>query len=252
VSGPGGGVRGGRESEMASSAPAPTASGGPSHSEVLRAKIGLAYPRLSAVSGRFWSHPELAALYPEFLFTVHTMIRSSVPMMEEAAAAARHLAGEGRDPTAPLLAEYFERHAREEAGHDDWLLDDLEALGTARATVWGRIPSRHVAAMVGAYYYWVRHVHPVALLSYLAVLEGNPPVVEQLEVVQRSTGLPREAFRTLIKHAQLDPHHRDDLNDLIDRLPLTAEHHQLLALSAFHTIEQVSLVLQEVLDARRR
>jgi pyrroloquinoline quinone (PQQ) biosynthesis protein C len=172
-------------------------------------------------------------------------------MMEEAAAAARHLAGEGSDPTAPLLAEYFERHAREEAGHDDWLLDDLEALGVAREAVWERIPSRHVAAMVGAYYYWVRHVHPVALLSYLAVLEGNPPVVEQLESVQRSTGLPREAFRTLIKHAHLDPHHRDDLNDLIDRLPLTAEHHQLLALSAFHTIEQVSLVLQEVLDSRR-
>lgn len=229
--------------------PAPAEIGGLSHSEVLRAKIRLAYPRLSAVSARFWRHPDLAELYPEFLFTVHTMIRASVPMMEEAAAAAGRLGD--ADPTAPLLAEYFAHHAREEAGHDDWLLADLEVLGVPREAVWKRLPSRHVAGMVGAYYYWVRHVHPLALLSYLAVLEGNPPSVEELEAVRLTTGLPQEAFRTLIKHAHLDVHHRDDLNDLIDRLPLGREHHTLLALCAFDTIEQVSLALQEVLDARR-
>jgi len=240
-----------RESRtLASSAPATAAPSGLSNSGLLRTKIHLAYPRLSAVAGRFWNHPDLAELYPEFLFAVHSMIRSSVPLMEEAAAAARRRLGD--DPTAPLLAEYFARHVGEEAGHDDWLLDDLEVLGVPREAVWGRVPSRHVASVVGSCYYWVRHVHPLAVLSYLAVLEGNPPSVEHLDAVQQRTGLPQRAFRTLIKHAHLDPHHRDDLNDLIDHLPLSREHHTLLALSAFHVIEQVSLVLEEVLDAHGR
>lgn len=219
------------------------------HSEVLRCKIGLAMPRLSAVAAEFWWHPELADMYPEFLFLVHSMIRSSVPMMQAAERESRRLAG--KDPVAEPLADYYAVHAGEEAGHDEWLLADLEVLGHDRAEVLRRVPSPTVAGLVGAYYYWIHHVHPVAFLAYLAVLEGNPPKVDELHDIQRRTGLPPEGFRTLIKHAHLDPHHRDDLNDLIDRLPLTGEHHALLALSAFHTIEQVSLALREVLRARQ-
>lgn len=219
----------------------------PAHSERLKAKIRLAYPRLGEVSWRFWNDANLVDLYPEFLVVLHTMIRSSVPMMEEAAEAAERRAPD--DPVAEPLAAYYRHHAKEETGHDDWLLDDLEVLGVPRDDVWSRLPPTPVASVVGAQYYWMRHVHPVAFLGYLAVLEGNPPSVEHLQDVQRRTDLPEEAFRTLVKHAKLDPHHRDDLLALIDRLPLSAAHHELLALSAFHTIEQVSLVLREVLEA---
>jgi hypothetical protein len=219
------------------------------NSQAIRTKIRLAHGRLDAVADRFWSHPEVAALYPEFLFLVHSMIRTSVRMMEEAAAAAYDL-GDG-DPVAPQLAAYFEKHCQEEAGHDDWLLDDLEVLGVSRETVWARMPSTIVAGLIGAQYYWIRHVHPVALLGYLAVLEGNPPKVAELEAIRQRTGLPAESFRTLVKHAEIDPHHRDDLNALIDTLPLAPRHHSLISVSAFHTIEQVSLAFEEVLAAQR-
>lgn len=226
------------------------AGAGLSNSELLQGKIRLAYPSLQEVANRFWTDPDLDRLYPEFLFLVHTMIRGSVPMMLEAAAVAREKAASG-DEGAALLADYFEHHAKEETGHDDWLLDDLEVLGVAREEVWARRPSLTVARLVGAFYYWIRHVDPVALLGYLAVLEGNPPSVEHLQRIQRTTGLPEKSFRTLVKHAHLDPHHRDDLHDLIDRLPLTREQHTLLALSAFHTLDQVSLAFQEVVDTPR-
>lgn len=217
------------------------------HSELLQAKIRLAYPRLDAVAQRFWSHPDLVDLYPEFLFLVHAMIRSSVPMMEEAAELAERRAP--GDPVAEPLAAYYRHHAKEEAGHDEWLLDDLEVLGVSREKVWERLPPTSVASVVGAQYYWMRHAHPVAFLGYLAVLEGNPPSLDHLQEVQRRTGLPEDAFHTLVKHAKLDPHHRDDLLALIDSLPLSSGQHTLLALSAFHTIEQVSLALQEVVEA---
>lgn len=166
-------------------------------------------------------------------------------MMREAADLAGRLAPE--DPSGAPLAAYYERHAQEELHHDEWVLDDLEALGVGRDVVLARRPSTVVAALVGAHYYWVRHVHPVALMGYLAVLEGNPPDADQLDEVQRRTGLPEAAFRTLKLHAELDQHHRDDLWDEIDRLPLTPSAASLLAVAAFHTIEQVSLGLEEIL-----
>jgi hypothetical protein len=217
-----------------------------SESQILQGKMRLAAPRLAAVAGRFWGHPRLAELFPEFLFTVHAMIRASVPLLVTAAEEAEARAP--GDPVAVPLAAYYRRHAREERHHDEWLLDDLVALGHHREDLHRRLPSPAVAAAVGACYYWVRHVHPVALLGYLAVLEGNPPVVAELEELRRRTGLPAEAFRTLLKHAHLDPLHRDDLHAVIDRLPLVAEQRALLGLCALETVGATARLLEEILE----
>ncbi|HEX2165425.1 MAG TPA: iron-containing redox enzyme family protein [Thermoanaerobaculia bacterium] len=216
------------------------------HSQILRGKIRLVEPRLAAVARRFWTHPRVGELVPEFLFLVHSMIRASVPMLEAAAAAARRLPP--GDPVAAPLADYFEKHAREELHHDEWLLADLAALGRSREELLARMPSPTVAAGVGAHYYWIHHVHPAAFLAYLAVLEGNPPEVDQLEDIRRRAGLPPEAFRTLVKHAHLDPHHRDDLDDTLDALALTPSLHALLGVAAFHTVERVADAMEEILD----
>lgn len=215
-------------------------------SEQLRFKMRLAEPRLQAVAQRFWNHERLAEMFPEFLFLVHSMIRSSVPILETAAREAEALAPE--DPAAAQLAPYYRRHADEERHHDEWVLEDLQALGVSPEEVWKRLPSNWVASLIGTHYYWIHHVHPVALMGYLAVLEGNPPKEEELVGYQERTGLPKQAFRTLIKHAHLDPHHRDDLNAEIDRLPLTPQLSTLLTLSCFHTIELVARAFEEILS----
>jgi hypothetical protein len=153
------------------------------------------------------------------------------------------------DPVAIGLAEYLEHHIPEEMHHDDWLLEDLEALGHDRSTVLRRTPSPAVATLVGAQYYWIFHFHPVALLGYIAVLEGTPPVAERVEQVAVRTGVPLTAFSTLLRHARLDPYHRDDLDRALDRLPLTGEHVALLGMSAFHAVRWLGLVVNEAIDA---
>jgi hypothetical protein len=218
-----------------------------SRSRLLRRKIGLVEHRMVETAERLWNHPQVRELYPEFLILVHSMIRASVPLLEAAAERARELPAD--DPTGPPLAEYFARHAREESRHDEWLLDDLEVLGVSREEVLARLPSTRVASLVGAFYYWVHHVHPVALLGYLAVLEGNPPKEEELEALRQRTGYPPEAFRTLVKHARLDIHHRDDLNQEIDRLELSPRLSSLLTVTCFHTVENVATAVEELLEA---
>jgi hypothetical protein len=119
----------------------------------------LAEPCLLEVSDQFWTHAQLAQMFPEFLFMMHSIIRSSVSLHNAAAESAQERADS--DAVSRQLVGYYKTHAIEETHHDDWLLDDLVAIGNERSEVLARLPSPAVASLVGAQYYWALHVHPV-------------------------------------------------------------------------------------------
>jgi len=217
---------------------------GLSNSQLLRRKIALVLGELLTASGKLTTHPHQKELYQEYLFTVHCIIRASVPLMEKAYTVAQTL--EASDSVAHGLAVYLKKHIKEEMHHDDWLLDDLEVVGIRRSQVLARLPSPTVASLVGSQYYWIFHTHPVALLGYIAVLEGYPPTREFIEDLKQKTGYPDDAFRTLAKHGYLDPYHRDDLNEAIDELPLESQHHTLISMNAMQTVHLGARSFQEM------
>ena len=210
-----------------------------------RGKLELVLPALLATSQRLTSDPGLHGIYPEFLIMAHGIIRASVPLMETALTTARTLPN---DQVAVLLANYLEHHIPEERGHDDWLLADLESIDVPRDQVLSRVPSPTIAALVGSQYYWVQHVHPVGLLGYIAMFECYPPARQDIDQVQAASGYGPEAFRTLLLHADLDTHHGDDLDDLLDSLPLTEQQRTLMGLSAISSVQLITQAQQELLD----
>jgi hypothetical protein len=211
----------------------------------LRFTIALGAGRLDGLSARFWAHPRLRALFPEYYLTLYASMRATVPLLEAAAARARALASE--DAVAAALEPYLVQHAREELHHDDWLLEDMALLGMDADAARTRHAPADVAELVGAQHYWLTYTHPLTLLGCFAVLEGSPPEVETLDAIAERTGLPRAALRTLYKHAQLDPHHRDDLDDVLDTLPLAPEHEAMLGLSALHVVDRLGDILARLL-----
>jgi Iron-containing redox enzyme len=211
----------------------------------LRAKLDLFMPGLFALSSRFWNSPRIREGYPAYLCALHAAIRSTVPLMERALE--RSLALAPDDPVAAGLAEYLTKHIGEERGHDQWLLQDLEAIGRDPGEPLRTMPPGSVANLVGAQYYWILHHHPVCLLGHIAVLEGYPPSPSLTGVLQDSTGYPREGFRTLRRHAALDVRHRDELLHTLDRLPLTPDHVAAVGVSALHTLDAVIVLFQELL-----
>jgi Iron-containing redox enzyme len=219
---------------------------GTGESERLRRKIALPLPSLIEVGQRLFTHPRITDLYPEYLVTLHWIVRASVPLMEAARAQAETMAKD--DPVSAELAPYLAEHITEEMHHDEWLLNDLEALGRDRPTVIARPPSATVAAFVGAQYYWIFHYHPVALLGYIALLEGYPPSREQIEALIARTGYSPKAFRTLLAHADLDPHHREVLDEKLDALPLAKEHSTVLGLSAMYSAYTLAQAIDEIAD----
>jgi hypothetical protein len=217
-----------------------------SASGLLHSKIELVSDPFLDASRRFLAHPGIAVLYPEYLIALHCVVRSSVPLMQAALDRAEVMAD--TDPVANGLTAYLEGHIEEERGHDQWLLEDLQRLGVPREAVLARVPSPAVAALVGSQYYWVLHYHPVAVLGYLAVAEGYPAAPSLIEELIARTGYPRDCFRMLAEHAELDPHHRDELDQLIDSLPLTEDLETLLGLSAMSTVGFMARCIEEVVD----
>ena len=214
-----------------------------SPSRRLRATIQLAAGPFFTQSAAMMEHPDFARLYPRYLLLMHTVVRASVPLMQ--AARDRCLERDG-DALTAAMGSYLEQHIPEELHHDEWLLDDLQTLGVDREQAQAALPSPNVAAMVGAQYYWLHHHHPLALLGYIAVMEGYPPNEEWIHRLVERTGYPPAAFETMLKHSRLDPYHRDDLDRLLDTLPLSSAHAALLGVSALHTIAGATQALMEI------
>lgn len=212
-------------------------------SQRLRAKVAVAAPALTYSSERIWCSPNVRQLYPRYLVTMHGVVRAAASLLRSAAARARELAP--HDAVAAGLVDYYARHAIEETGHDQWLLEDLEAIG-ADPEATRRCPQASIANLVGAQYYWLRHAHPVALLGHMAVVEGHAPKEGFAQRLEAITGYPPEGFRTIRRHARIDLSHAREVYRTIDSLPLLAEHETLLGLSALHTVGAAAIVFDEI------
>ena len=216
-----------------------------SNSLRVRSGIGPLEDRLSKSARRIWDAPDFRELYPAYLVALHTMVRAGVPLME--AALEQVLRTRPADPVHAELEHYLRDHIFEETGHDEWLLEDLEAVGVPRSRALDALPGRVVAELVGAQYYFIRHYDPVCLLGYFATIEGYPPAEDAARDAAERSGYPPEAFHTIRRHANLAPFHKGALDELLDSLPLTERQLAAVNLNAVMTMEAVI----EFLDAVR-
>jgi hypothetical protein len=218
-----------------------------SPSERLRLKVELASPVLGRASLLLLGHPRARDLAPRFLGIGYHIAQAAVPLMETARARARDLAD---DAVARGLEPYLERHILEETHSKEpggAVLADLEELGLDTAELRAGPPPTKMAELIGAQYHWILHRHPVAVLGFLQLERFHPrqPTVERLIEV---TGLPRAGFRQLLLHAEVDVGHAEELDRLLDSLPLEPWHERLIGESALHTISLLADVLLDVIE----
>lgn len=211
----------------------------------LQAKLELVAGALDQAAEPVWLGAQAAQLYPRYLEQLHGVAAGAVPLMQRALERCHSLSALG-DATAAGLAPFLEQHIPEEQGHDQWLLDDIAALGGDPAEVCQRLPSVAVAAMNGAQRWWIDHGHPVCLLGHAEVLECSPPAIEMLDTYERRTGIPRDGLMFFRRHAVIDQRHRDEIHETLDALPLTTDEEALVGASALHTTAMLIRLYQSV------
>jgi pyrroloquinoline quinone (PQQ) biosynthesis protein C len=189
-------------------------------------------PRVHSMIHKGLTLPE----YRAFLRDLYHIVWHFCPIM--AAAAARC-----DDSLRNIRYDLYGR-IEEEKGHEDWVLEDIAAMGgDAKGGV--AAPSAPVQAMIGYNYYAAERVHPCSVLGMLYVLEVVASVYggKASDSIARAIGRDpgKGGFRFLSSHATMDADHFAQLNVLLKTIDDPAAQAAIIASTQvnFHQFGQL-------------
>ncbi len=150
--------------------------------------------------------------YLAFLGQAYHHVKHTVPLL---------MACGGRLPERlewlrAAIGEYIE----EEMGHQEWIINDINAAGGDGEAVRHVDPLPATELMVAYAYDTIMRRNPVGFFGMVLVLEGTSIALatSAAAAIQRSTGLPTTAFSYLTSHGDLDIGHVDFFRKLMDKL----------------------------------
>jgi pyrroloquinoline quinone (PQQ) biosynthesis protein C len=151
-------------------------------------------------------------LYLAFLTQAYHHVRHTVPLLM---AVGSRL--EGRHH---WLQRELVHYLEEEVGHDEWILNDIEAAGGDAGAVREFLPAVETDAMVAYAYDTVTRRQPVGFFGMVFVLEGTSVslALNAAASIKRALALPDRAFTYLRSHGTLDQEHVGHLASIVDRL----------------------------------
>jgi hypothetical protein len=151
-------------------------------------------------------------LYVAFLTQAYHHVRHTVPLMMAAGSRLAERQGWAREP----LLHYLE----EEAGHEQWILNDIAHAGGDRDFAAASAPSLATEAMVAYAYDTIMRRNALGFFGMVFVLEGTSVALalEAADRIRTTLQLPVHAFSYLRSHGELDRQHVGDLAGILGRI----------------------------------
>lgn len=150
--------------------------------------------------------------YIAFLTEAYHHVKHTVPLL---------MACGSRLPQNPrwmmdAIAEYID----EEKGHEEWILNDIEACGgDAEAVRYGQ-PKPATELMIAYAYHTIDRINPAAFFGMVLVLEGTSIelATKAADALKTNLNLPSKAFSYLTSHGALDIEHMGFYEELMDKV----------------------------------
>jgi pyrroloquinoline quinone (PQQ) biosynthesis protein C len=150
-------------------------------------------------------------LYVDFLTQAYHHVRHTVPLLMAVGARLpeRH----------EWLREAVLHYLEEEAGHEQWILNDIAHAGGYRAHAAAAQPAVATECMVAYAYDTVARRNPLGFFGMVYVLEGTSVALalHAADRIQATLGLPSNAFSYLRSHGELDKEHVGDLASILEK-----------------------------------
>lgn len=150
--------------------------------------------------------------YLAFLGQAYHHVRHTVPLLLacKAALPERHA----------WLAAALDEYVTEESGHDEWILDDIDACGGSSRAVRNGRPGLATELMVAYAYHLIERANPLGFLGMVHVLEGTSVALalSAADRIQAALRLPDAAFGYLRSHGMLDRQHTAQFARLMARI----------------------------------
>ena len=152
------------------------------------------------------------AQYLAFLTEAYHHVKHTVPLLM----ACGSRLPESKGWLRAAIVEYI----AEEAGHEEWILNDIAAAGGDPRLVRDGAPSAATELMVAYVHDTIARRNPVGFFGMVHVLEGTSTALatNAAQVIRASLDLPPEAFTYLTSHGALDQQHVRFFAGLMDRL----------------------------------
>lgn len=119
------------------------------------------------------------------------------------------------------IRHFLYDHMAEEKGHEDWVLQDLQAVGVEEATTRAHAPAMHTLALNGYNYWAAERRHPCSALGMLYAMEviasvyGGPFA----DAIRESLLLEGQRGVSFIdSHASMDARHMAELRQVLNRI----------------------------------
>jgi pyrroloquinoline quinone (PQQ) biosynthesis protein C len=136
------------------------------------------------------------------------------------AAAASRMGTPAHESLQPIRHFLYE-HMHEETGHEQWVLNDLDAIGVSNESARAHAPAVHTLALVGYNHWAAERRHPCSVLGMLYALEviasvyGGPFA----SAIRESLLLDGDRGVSFIdSHATMDAQHMAELRLVLNKL----------------------------------
>lgn len=152
------------------------------------------------------------ASYVAFLAQAYHHVRHTVPLLM---ACGSRLPAQ-KEWLRAAVADYI----REETGHQEWILKDIEACGADPEAYRYGAPNPETELMVAYAYDTIARGNPVGFFGMVLVLEGTSIklATSAAAAIRGSLGLPESAFSYLTSHGALDVGHMQFFETLMNRI----------------------------------
>jgi pyrroloquinoline quinone (PQQ) biosynthesis protein C len=151
-------------------------------------------------------------IYHSFLIQAYHHVKHTTPLLM----ACGSLLPERLEWLREAVGEYIE----EEMGHQEWILNDITALGENSENVRHGKPSLETELMISYAWDTIQRRNPIGFFGMVLVLEGTSVqlATQAAQAIQQSLELPDEAFSYLTSHGSLDIEHVTFFEKLMNKI----------------------------------
>jgi len=157
------------------------------------------------------------ASYTAFLGQAYHHVKHTVPLLMAC--------GSRIPPEKEWLRKAIATYIEEEIGHEEWILNDIDACGGDAEAHRDSRPGPEVEIMVAYAYDTVYRGNPVGFFGMVLVLEGTSILLASnaAESIRSALSLPGKAFSYLSSHGALDVGHMKVFESLMNRMESLAD-----------------------------
>ncbi len=114
------------------------------------------------------------------------------------------------------IIEYQE----EEVGHEEWILNDIEAAGGDKEATRNATPNLETQVLIAYNYDYIMRKNPVGFFGMVFMLESTSTQIanQGADAVKDKLGLPKKAFSYLYSHGELDISHMKFFKETVNKI----------------------------------